>query len=333
MKMIHRELKLFLDNKAHPLPPWITFAFSLGAFLHEKGVKDKKNANIVVSLPSEQYFTLFVAVGIADKIFSARRELHSIRQQILSLNKGSRIIYQDHESARKASVVSVEPSPVIKGEFILFIQDGNIQLGVPERQWMEKIILLEEEFPEIKRRRRVGKNHQIRISSSFMKTLYSEEQLSKASFYPGDNFYIVGDKENFIEMLSETCFFINGQKGTIGDFLYIENLQNNNSYFNGKFFSSRMKNTYEINDNVPVLFSDTLSYRKQIRLFAQNPSLIVIGRSEHENHIHDVVSDVTRRIILGDTEMITNEIVNYIEDYGASIPAGIELFAWREQQC
>ncbi|CUA79419.1 hypothetical protein [Anoxybacillus suryakundensis] len=331
--MIHRELKLFLDNKVHPLPPWIIFAFSLGAFLHEEGIKNEKSANVVVSVPNEQYFALFVAVGIADKIFSVKRGENSVRQQILSLKKGSRIIYQDNRYTRKASVLSVESSPVRNGEFILFIQDGGIRLGIPESQWKEKIILLDEEFSDIRRRRKVGKNQKLRISSPFMRALYSDEQLGEVSFYPGNNFYIIGDRQKFIEVMSEICFFINGQKGSIGEFLYIENVQKNSSYFNGKFLSPRMKKTFMINRDIPVLFSDTLSYRKQSRLFAQNPSLIVIGRSEHENHIRDVVSDVSRRIILGDTEMITSEIASYIELYGASVPNGIELLAWRERHC
>jgi hypothetical protein len=333
MEMIHKELQLFLENNVHPLPSWIIFAFSLGAFLHEKGIEDNKSSHIVVSVPSEQYFALFAAVGIADKVFRKPRNLQSIRQQILNLKKGNRIIYQDKDLARRASVISVEPSPVIEGEFILFIQFGNIKLGIPEQQWMEKIILLEEKYTEIKRSRKVSENYQLRISSPFMQNIYSSEQLSRASFYPGDYFYIVGDKEDFIEMMSEKCLFKNGQKGTISDFLYLENLQNNNSYSNGKFFSSRMKNTHEVNENVPVLFSNALSYRKQIRLFHKNPSLIVIGRSEHENHIDETMSDISRRVLLGNTEIITEELVNYVKNYGISIPAGIELFSWREQYC
>lgn len=148
-------LNLLQNRESIPLPNWIRFAFALGSFLSQEGVKSDRQANIAVSLPSDQYFAVFAACGIADKEFSERKQIRSIRKQVLDLNPGSRVIHIHGGQKKKVSVVSVEKHPY-SDEMLLYVQDGNVKHGVPERLWMDTIILLDEEFDEIKRARQVN---------------------------------------------------------------------------------------------------------------------------------------------------------------------------------
>src|SRR5690625_3723363 len=158
MRMSIKKLMVLNKGDSISLPNWVNFAFESGSFIYESGIKFRKPATIIISLPSELYFPLFIAMGIADRKFSVNKQIRSIRKQVMSLKTGNRIIYQDKESSRKVSVLSVEPSPVFENEMILRIQDGKMVRGVPEKQWIEKLIILDEELDEIKRSRRVSKN-------------------------------------------------------------------------------------------------------------------------------------------------------------------------------
>lgn len=310
------------------LPDWVNFAFVLGGYIHEQGVKFRKPITIVLSLPSELYFPLFIAMGIADRKFSVNKQMRSIKQQVMSLKKGSRIIYQDKDSSRKVSVLSIDPSPVFSNEMILRIQDGKMVRGVPERQWIDKLILLGEELNEIKRSRKVSENKELGLEgSALLSALYSSNQLNKVSFYPGDYFYLVGNTSLINDQMNEEIFINNGVKGKIKDFLYMDN---KNSYTNGKLFSSQMKrNEFEIIEDVPVIYSDVSSYIKQSRNFTNNPGIIVFSRTDNESRLHEVKEELKRKLLQEEYNILTYELINYLKSSNTKIPKGIELLVWR----
>ncbi|PGS54242.1 hypothetical protein [Bacillus sp. AFS041924] len=326
--MTIKDLKILSKKGTQDIPDWIKFAFELGSYINDQGIKYKKPIRLLISLPSDHYFSLFIAMGIAEKTFSINKQMRSIRKTILGLVPGSRIIYKDKDSSRKASVICVEPSPVFEGEMILKIKDGKIERGIPENYWIERVIILDEEFDEIKRTRKVSKNQKLGLDNNrLLKLLYSSSQLSKVSFYPGDTFYLVGNNAQLIESMSEMIFFYDGIHGSIGDFLYLDN---SNSYTNGKLFSSQMKkNEDEIIEEVPVIYSDLNSYLKQDKQFSKNPKIILSSRTDNEIRLHEVKEEVKRNLLQGEHKIVTNEIVEYLDAIGTKIPLGIELLAWR----
>ncbi|WP_255249782.1 hypothetical protein [Bacillus sp. FJAT-45066] len=328
MKMAIKQLNILSQKGKLELPNWINFAFELGAFINDHGIKYKKSMNLILSLPSEQFFSLFIAMGIADKTYSKNKQMRSIRKAIMNLEKGSRIIYKDDESARKASVIAVEPSPVFQNEMILKIKDGKIDRGIPERYWIDRVILLDEEFDEIKRTRKVSKKQKVGLENSqLLRTLYSSGQLNKVEFYPGDSFYIVGNSGQINENMSEEIFIYEGVKGTIKDFLYLDN---SNSYTNGKIFSSHMKKIdVEVNKTVPVIYSDLNSFIKQDKFFKENPKIILSSRSDNENRIHEVKEELRRDLLQKEHKIVTEEILSYLKSIETQIPLGVEFLAWR----
>jgi hypothetical protein len=323
-----KNLKILNRKDMNNLPSWIKFAFELGAFINDHGIKYKKSINLILSLPSEQYFSLFIAMGIADKTFSKNKQMRSIRKTVINLERGSRIIYQDEQSARKASVISVEPSPVFKNEMILKIKDGKIERGIPERYWIDRVILLDEEFDEIKRTRKVSKRQQVGLDNSeLLRVLYTPGQLNKVEFYPGDSFYLIGNIGQINETMSQEIFIYEGVKGSIKDFLYIDN---SNSYTNGKVFSSQMKKIdVDVNKEVPVIYSDLNSFIKQDRHFTENPKLILASRTDNENRLHEVKEEIRRELLQGDHKIVTEEIIDYLKSNDTGIPLGVEFLAWR----
>lgn len=323
-----KELNVLSKKGAIEIPTWIKFAFELGALINDHGIKYKKPLNLILSLPSDHYFSLFIAIGIADKTFAKNKQLRSIRKTILNLMPGSRIIYKDEQSSRKVSVINLEPSPVFANEMILKIKDGKIERGIPEKQWLERVIILDEEFDEIKRTRKVSKNQMLGLDNNRMlRILYSASQLSKAAFYPGDNFYLVGNTAKITETMDEKIFLYNGVYGTISDFLYLDN---SNSYTNGKLFSSyKKKHNDEISEEVPVIYSDLISYIKQDKHFTTNPKIILSARTENENRLYEVKEEIRRELLQCDHKIVTEEIVNYLESTETQIPLGVEFLAWR----
>lgn len=316
------------NNKSYVLPLWIKFAFGLGAYLSREGVKYNRYANIAVSLPSNHYFAVLAACGIADKAYSERKQVRSIRKQVVGLNPGSRVIYSRSGQNKEVSVVSVEKNPYTD-EMLLYVQDGSVKHGIPERSWMDSVFLLDEEFDEIKRSRRVNKN--LGMISPLLNSLYTQSQLSKTSFFPGDEYYLIGNRNEIDHILKDKCFIHGKVIGSVADFLYVEGLVNDNSYKNGRFISSQVKRiNEEIIANIPVLYSDIRGFRRLSGYFTKNPSLIVISRTDHQHRIYEAQAEISRKLIQGKGQFITQDVMNYLEEYGVSVPDGIELIAWRE---
>lgn len=326
--MTIKKLKVLKRQGFIDVPDWIKFAFELGAYINDHGIKNKKSTNLIISLPSEHFFSLFIAMGIADQTYSKNKQLRSIRKTVMNLEKGSRIIYKDDQSIRKASVISVEPSPVFKNEMILKIKDGKMERGIPESYWIDRVILLDEEFDEIKRTRKVSKKQKVGLDNSkLLGALYTAGQLNKVEFYPGDSFYLVGNIGKISEDMSEDIFFYDGVKGTIKDFLYFDN---SNSYTNGKLFSSQIKKIdIDINKKVPVIYSDLNSFIKQGKFFTSNPKIILSSRNDNENRLHEVKEELKRELFQNDYKIVTNEVVDYFKFTDSPIPNGFELLAWR----
>lgn len=162
-------------------------------------------------------------------------------------------------------------------------------------------------------------------------SLYTQAQLNKISFFPGEEFYLIGNRNVTEQFLIDNCFIHGKVNGSPGDFLYIDSLNNNSSYTNGKFFSSQTKRfTEKINPNIPVLYSDISSFRRLSNHFVKNPSLIVISRTDHEHRIYEAQAEISRKLIQGKGQFITPSVVRYLRDTGSTIPGSVELIAWRE---
>src|SRR5690625_955109 len=326
-----KDLRIFNRGNHIDLPDWIKFSFELGLYMNDYKLKYKKPLTITVSLPNELYFPLFFAMGIADIHFSNNKKSSLIKNQILNLNQGSRIIYQNGDTVKKGSVLAVEPSPAFKDEMILWIQEGKLgtdRLGISEREWMDRVTILDDELTEVKRSRKVSQKKQLGLeSNAILSKLYSSTQLNKVSFYPGDSFYIVGNMAQINENINEKLFCYNNTLGSIKDFLYLDN---SNSYTNGKLFSSRMKKSnIQIDKEIPVIYTNLNSYIKQSKCFLENPRLIIFSRSDNESRIMEVREEIKVEMLQGNCEVITYDLINYLKASNTSIPNGIEMFAWR----
>ncbi|MED4150682.1 hypothetical protein P4613_17935, partial [Halalkalibacterium halodurans] len=89
--MLIKKLRILNNQLSNSLPEWILFAFELGAYIHGNAIENRKSITILLSLPSELYFPLFIAMGIVDRKFSVNKQVGSIRNQVMSLKTGRRI--------------------------------------------------------------------------------------------------------------------------------------------------------------------------------------------------------------------------------------------------
>ena len=79
-------LKVLHNQVEKEMPNWITFANTLGEYLYDHGCHYNTSSKIVISLPTQQYFSLFVAMGIANKKFSINKQTRSIQKTFLIWN-------------------------------------------------------------------------------------------------------------------------------------------------------------------------------------------------------------------------------------------------------
>lgn len=323
------KLKLLNDGITLDLPVWIKFGFKIGSYIDMHKIESNKRLTIVISLPTEHYFPLFIAMGIANNKFMKNKHVESIRKQILDLKPGARIIYKDGENYKKVSVLSIKTNPIFKDQYNLFIKVGTTDTGVPERQWFDKFILIDEESDEIKQSRKVSNKKKLGIeNNTLLSELYSSNQLKKISFYPGDYIYIVGNTSQLYEQMHEEIFIYNNVKGKIDDFLYLDD---HNSYTNGRLFSYLMrKNDYEILEDIPVIFSNPISFIKQSKYFINNPKIIIYNRSDNKNRLLYLKEELKRRLFQYEHIIVTDELVDFMENSEVIIPNGIELLAWRQ---
>lgn len=320
-------LKIVDKGRTIDLPDWIKYAFALGFYMNDHGIKYRKPANIIISLPTNRFFPLFVSMGIVDKTFSINKQEKSIKKAILNLKKGSRIIYHDGNVSRKVSVLSFEPSSVFDNEMILKIQDKGFERGVAERYWLEKFTLLDEEYDDVKRTRRISEKLTLGVESPLLRELYTQQNLNKVKFYPGDEFYLVGHISQLEEDMNERIFTYKNKIGSIKDFLYIDN---NNSYTNGKLFSSQARRfEYETQSEIPVIFSNINSYLKKSHYFEDNPKIIITDRMDIADRMYLINLDIERDIIQHERKIITDEILEYLKSLNIECPNGIEFLAWR----
>ncbi|WP_377890402.1 hypothetical protein [Alkalihalobacillus sp. R86527] len=321
-------LKVLHNSIEKDVPKWIVFANKLGEYLYDHGSHYNASSKIVISLPTQQYFSLFVAMGIADKKFSINKQTRSIQKTFLSLGPGRRIIYIDDDKTREMSVLAVEESPVFKGEMLLHVKDGSVKYGIPERQWLEKVIILDEEHENIKKTMKVKKGKQLGLTeNTFLKNVYPHNQLNKNAFFPGDHFYLVGNLSDIEEWLSEKIFISNGEKGSLQDFLFLDS---KNSYTNGKLISSQKKKLeFDICDSTPVIFSDSLSYLNQKRRFLNNPQIIITSRTDSESRFIEIMEQLKMEYLQNETALITEDVQNFLRTSDVEVPSGIELMGWR----
>ncbi|KGX85784.1 hypothetical protein [Pontibacillus litoralis] len=322
-------LKVLHNQIEKEIPSWVRFANVLGEYIYEYGYHYKKNAKVVISLPTQQYFSLFVAMGIANRKFSVNKQTRSIRKTFLSMESGKRIIYLDNDKTRKMSVLALEESPITKGEMLLKVMDAKgVEFGIPERQWLEKIIILDEDYEGIKQSIKVNGKKQLGLNeNTLLKNIYSQNQLNRNAFFPGDYFYLIGNLADVEDCIKEEIFISEGERGSLQDFLY---LNKENSYTNGKLISSQKKKLdFEVIESTPIIFTDSLSYLKQKKNFQGNPQIIITSRTESESRLLEITEELKREYLQHETTLITGELLEFIHSNEVKVPNGVELIGWR----
>lgn len=326
--MLEKKLKLRIGNVKIDLPEWMTFSFALGKYINEYTYNLHKPIRIIMSLASTDYIPLLVAMSLSDQHFNQNKQSQSIKKKISELKPGTRIIYLENGKRTSVSVVEVGPSPVVENEMMLHIMVGTVKQGVPERQWLERLILMKDEEKIMKRSKKVSDAKVLGISGNhLLKNVYTASQLNKASFYPEDIFYLVGNIQKITSQASEQLFFANGIYGGIKDFLYVDG---SNSYTNGKIISSQKRDIdFEVKTRSPVIFWGVQSYLKQKHHFQDNPWLTVFSRTDNEYRIDELVNEIERNLTQEKCEYITDHLREYLQEQNINVPRGIELIAWR----
>jgi len=91
--MVENKLKLHLNEGIVKLPDWVVFSLTIGKYLKVHAQSQGKPIRMMISLPSNDYIPLLIAIGIADGNFELNEDRGAVKEKIMSLQEGHRIIY------------------------------------------------------------------------------------------------------------------------------------------------------------------------------------------------------------------------------------------------
>lgn len=326
--MVENKLKLHLNEGIVKLPDWVVFSLSIGRYLKEHTRSQGKPTRMLISLPNNDYIPLLIAIGIADGNFELNEDRESVKEKILSLQEGHRIIYLKDGKPTNVSVIEVGTSPVTENEMMLHVLIEGMKLGIPERQWSDRIILTNGDEGTVKRSRKVSDKKILGIKGNgLLKKIYPLENLLNSSSYSEDAFYMIGNLKKIHNQMNEHFFYTDDVYGSPKDFLYTDD---ENSFTNGKVISSQKRDIdFKVMESVPVIYWGCDSYLRQRHHFKSNPSITIFSRTENESRIDELLNEVEREMVHGGHEYMTDHMRRYLNEKRVDLPRGIELMVWR----
>ncbi|PFN04230.1 hypothetical protein [Bacillus cereus] len=309
-----------------PVPEWFKFFSSLGAYLiTNPGTKHHKT-HIAVSLPGTDFVPLVTAAGMSDTIFNRRLLKQTIVDRITSLTEGQ-TIFLTRENKREIYTfkdIITHPVPIFENERCARLVSKGMTTIIPERSWSQLQIASTDQQYKRKQLKGFG------FGSPFLKELYGKEKLLNAASEYTTDFYIIGNNAKILELSSAETLSYRALKGTFADLLCFKGKQS--AYYHSVIISNVGKGTNEeeLEPNVPIIFTDALSYLNKAHLSSKNPSIIFLNRTDTGDRNNEVVLDVKRRILENETEIIIESVIDSLGGM-EKCPNGIELLAWREK--
>lgn len=325
-KMDIDELYCIGPSSIFPVPDWFKFFSSLGAYLiRNPGMKHHKT-HIAVSLPGTDFVPLVTAAGMSDTIFNRRLLKQTIVDRITSLTEGQ-TIFLTRKNKREIYTfkdIITHPVPIFENERCARLVSKGMTTIIPERSWSQLQIASTDQRYKRKQLKGFG------FGSPFLKELYGKEKLLNAASEYTTEFYIIGNNAKILELSSAETLSYRALKGTFADLLCFKGKQS--AYYHSVIISNVGKEKKERNlePNVPIIFTDALSYLNKAHLSLKNPSIIFLNRTDTGDRNNEVVLDIKRRTLEKETEIITDSVIDFLGEM-EKIPNGIELLAWREK--
>lgn len=327
--MAFDKIKIFLnDNHAEELPSWFQFFSEIGAYLFKNRKLNSERIHIAITLPDTPFVPLIAAVGMSDRIFTRRFYSKNHAKRIMNLKQGQTVYYFRDSKRIVCSFIGIsDQHPFFKDEKSADLKSSkNEIIRLAERHWSK--IQIATEKHTYKRRRNV---EGFGIDSKILNKMYGKDKLLKAAAEYSTEFYIIGNKVRLIEMAEEEKLEIDNINGLLSELLCFQ-LNTRHTYYHSEIISStgKLPDDFNLVDNIPVIYTDAVSYLNRYGVFSNHPSLIFLNRTDSNERNEEVVLDIKRRITQGNVEFITNQVLEEINNLGYKTPIGIEFLAWRE---
>lgn len=327
--MIHKNILVKEGNHSFNIPEWFLFFSKIGEYLFKNPGTKFKKTHIAISLPGTPIVTLAVAIGMTDVIFNREFNSKSHANRIISLNKGQMIYYIKDDKREVCSFEGIsQHHPFRENErSVDLIDSGNMVYRVAESDWDKLQIATEKNT--YKRKKSVKG---FGFTSKLLEEIYGNSKLLKAACEYDTEFYIVGNQIKIVEMANGVTLKLNNIEGSLRELLCLKNSYRH-SYYHSEFVSGagKLPKNFELEEGVPVIFTDAVSYLNRSHIFEKFPSIILLDRTENNERNEEVILDIKRRLLQGNIENITQDLLKIIKENGLNPPFEIEILAWREK--
>ncbi|CEA00557.1 hypothetical protein BN1050_00651 [Metalysinibacillus saudimassiliensis] len=240
---------------------WASFYLQLGRLYGEEVLRSEKSHHIILHVPYTNYLYYFIALGIADSVYSHKIESEDISDKLVP----------------NETVVYYKPSETIQEQPYKFLQQLGDSIQIEDmkknptkvtvgKMWREKIRIANENINYKKARSLQNKELEL------IKNMYSEE-VDKIARLNSHKIIIIGNKKRIEQ---EARLKVNEME--LSSWLLLHSFLPKQSYYLTDIYSSQSQ--LEINElphNTIIIYADLDAYYYFSPEFANYSSIILYG--------------------------------------------------------
>jgi len=302
------------------LEQWMLFAIAIGRFSKKNSLL-RNNIHLYISLPNNLFFAYFVALGIFDENMQKEIPDDAILTQFKKLKKGDYIYYYNNKKWVRCSVIDL-----LHGEFSnnsWYLKFYNLQKtthSIPQIQWREQVIIAGKGSEHIKSARSIKELH--RLGSTNLQYIYDSSTLQTHELLNEPCINIAGTKTEFNNNLHIIKFNISGHTLTMKDFLMDGSMSD---FRNIHWVTNSTREDTTEDKGLPTIFVGANKALTHLKSFENNCRIILDDRHENTETSDLLRTTIEQEIVNKKSTIVTNQIVQYLNDRNITIPKGVEM--------
>lgn len=300
------------------------FSMELGRFLNKYSLTNKSTFNIYLSLPNSLTFSYFLLHGIFDAHMEQTISHSTIANRFHQLEKGSIVYYLDGVQWKRCSVQGVVSNMTENSPWHLVIaNNAGVTEYVPFYKWESHIIITSRKLDKILTARVV---QDISKEAGPLIDIYSSQEINKREMLNIPSAFVIGNRTEFNEHLNHISLLYKDIKFHHGDIIKDGSTQN---FRNITWITKTMDDTYNLTGSDWLLMIGAAKAVSRMNEFKQVGKIILDNQFDNPDTSEMLRDTIEQDIIFNKKSIITNEIVNQLQEEQMEIPKGVVFFAWK----
>lgn len=319
--MKYDEIYYGFDKK---IEPWMRFSFELGGFLNKYSLTNKSTFNIYLSLPNSSTFSYFLLHGIFDAHMKQPISRSMIVSRFQELEKGSIVYYLDGTQWKRCSVQGVVSNMTENSPWHLVIaNNAGVTEYVPFYKWESHIIITSRKLDKILTARVVENISKV---TGPLTKIYSPQEINKREMLNIPSAFVIGNRTEFNEHLNHLSLLYKDIEFHHGDIIKDGSTQN---FRNITWITKSMDDTYNLTGNDWLLMIGAAKAVSRMDEFKQVGKIILDDQFDNPDTSEMLRDTIEQDIIFNKKSIVTNEVVDQLQEEQIEIPKGVVFFAWK----